>query len=93
MLNSTVSASIARQLMISTTVELDGKRLPIHRLGHQHLKSVSFTVNGHESIAIDQGAEKPGRSGQLARIGDAVVQSQDVERNGLVAVSAQQQRH
>jgi hypothetical protein len=79
-------SSVAKQLLTSSNVELDGKRLPIKRIGHQRLKSVTFNIDGHEYVAVEQNAEKPSRWGQLARGGHAVVQVKDVERNRFVAV-------
>jgi hypothetical protein len=48
MLNRAVLSSIAAQLMTTSKVELDGKRLPTRRIGHLRLKSVTFATDGHE---------------------------------------------
>ena len=42
--------------MTSDKVELAGKRLPIRRIGHQRLTSVSFSIEGRESMATEQNA-------------------------------------
>jgi hypothetical protein len=77
---------VAKQLLTSSHVELRGQRLPIRLIGHQRLKSVSFSIDGHEYVAIEQNAEKPSRWGQLARDGHAVVQIKDAELSRFVAV-------
>ena len=59
MLDTELLASIANQLTSSDTVELDGTRLPVRRLGHQRLKSMSINIDGHEYQAIEQNPEKP----------------------------------
>ena len=86
-MNVAVLSSIATQLMTSDKVELAGERLPIRRIGHQRLKSVSFSIEGNQYMAIEQNADKPSRWGQLAREGHAVVQFKDVERNKFIAVA------
>ena len=86
-MNAAVFCSIANQLITSDKVELDGKRLPIRRIGHQRLKSVLFSVDGREYMAIEQNPEKPSRWGQLAKEGHAVVQFKDVTRNKFIAVA------
>ncbi len=80
-------SSIASQLMDGNRVEVQGKSLPIRRTSTQHLKTVTFTIDGREYTAIEQNAEKPSRWGQLAREGHRVVQFKDVEDNRFVAVA------
>ena len=69
--------------MTSNKVEVAGERLPIRRIGHQRLKSVTFRINGREYMAIEQNAEKHSRWGQLAKEAHAVVQFKDMKRNML----------
>src|SRR6516164_7991315 len=86
MLDAELLKSIAAQLMTSTSVSLNGKSVPVRRTSSQRLKTVAFSVGGHEYQAIEQNPEKPSRWGQLARSGHQVVQFKDVERNKFVAV-------
>ena len=87
MLDTELLASIANQLRASDTVELDGTRLHVRRLGHQRLKSMSLSIDRHEYQAIEQNPEKPSTWGQLARSGHQVVQFKDVGINRFVAVA------
>ena len=64
-MNIAVFSSIATQLMTSDKVELVGERLRIRRISHQRLRSVSFSIEGREYMAIEQNADKPSRWGQL----------------------------
>ena len=75
--------------MTSDKVELAGKRLPIRRIGQQRLKSVSFSIDGREYLAIEQNAEKPSRWGQLAKKGHSAAQFKDVKRNRFIAVAVE----
>ena len=45
--------------MTSDKVELAGKRLPIRRIGQQRLKSISFSIEAREYMAIEQNHENP----------------------------------
>jgi hypothetical protein len=87
MVDTTVLASIAQQMMQGAFVDFDGKRLSVRRTSGQRLRTVAFAVNGHQYQAIEQNPEKPSRWGQLARDGHQVVQFKDVETNKFVAVS------
>jgi hypothetical protein len=86
MLEAELLKSIASQLMTSTSVSVDGKSIPVRRTSRQRLKTMAFTVAGHEYQAIEQNPEKPSRWGQLARSGHQVVQFKDAERNKFVSV-------
>jgi hypothetical protein len=86
MLDAELLKSIATQLMTSTSVSVDGKSIPVRRTSRQRLKTMVFTVAGHEYHAIEQNPEKPSRWGQLARSGHQVVQFKDAENNRFVAV-------
>lgn len=61
--------------------------LIIRRTSTQHLKTVTFAMDGREYTAIEQNPEKPSRWGQLAREGHRVVQFKDLETNRFVAVA------
>jgi hypothetical protein len=87
MLDKTVLASVAKQLMTSNTVALDGKSLPVRRTSSQRLRTVTFSMDGREYQAIEQNPEKPSRWGQLAKAGHSVVQFKDSESNRFVAVA------
>ena len=87
MIEAETLKSIATQLMTSTVVSVDGKSIPVRPTSRQHLRTVAFTVGGHEYQAIEQNPEKPSRWGQLARSGHQVVQFKDAENNRFVAVA------
>lgn len=70
--------SIAAQLMQNPEAE---------RTSRQHLRTMSFTMNGREYQAIEQNASKPSRWGQLARAGHKVVQFKDSQTKRFVAVA------
>ena len=87
MLDTTLLAHIAKQMMSSNLVEVDGKSVPVRRsTGHQ-LRMVAFTMDGRLYLAIEQNAEKPSRWGRLARAGHQVVQFKDMETNRFLAVA------
>ena len=81
-MNTATFSSVATQLMITDKVELGGKRLAPRRVGHQRLKSVSFSIEGREQIA-----EKPSRWGKLAREGHQVVQFKEARSGKFIAVA------
>ena len=85
MLDAELLKSIAAQLMTSASVRVEGKSIPVLRTSRQQLKTMAFTVTGHEYQAIEQNPEKPSRWGQLARSGHQVVQFKDAENNRFVA--------
>ena len=87
MLDGELLKSIAAQLMTTAYVRVEGKSIPVRRTSRQWLKTMAFTVAGHEYQAIEQNPEKPSRWGQLARSGHQVVQFKDAERNRFVAVA------
>lgn len=86
MLDAELLKSIAAQLMTSASVRVERRSIPVRRTSRQRLKTMAFTVAGHEYQAIEQNPEKPSRWGQLARIGHQVVQFKDAENNRFVAV-------
>lgn len=88
MLDTELLSSIATQMMSNeAAIEAQGKSVPIRRTSGQHLKTVTFTMNGREYTAIEQNPEKPSRWGRLARAGHQVVQFKDDESNKFVAVA------
>ena len=87
MLDTLLLSSIAKQMLSADEVEVMGKRLPVRHTSKQRLKTVTFTIEGHQYTAIEQNPEKPSRWGQLARSGHQVVQFKDVETNKFVAVA------
>ena len=87
MMDTSLLGAIAKQLMSADEVEVEGKRLPVHRTSKQGLKTVTFTMGGREYAAIEQNPDKPSRWGQLARSGHEVVQFKDVQANRFVAVA------
>lgn len=87
MLDTELLGFIAIQMMSGTAVEMQGKSVPVRRTNSQHLKTVTFTINGREYTAIEQNPETPSQWGQLARAGHQVVQFKDVQQNRFVAVS------
>jgi hypothetical protein len=87
MLDTALVASIAQQMMSSNTVDVDGKAVPVSRTSKHRLRTLAFTMDGRDYMAIEQNAEKPSRWGQLARGGHQVVQIKDSGTNRFVAVS------
>ena len=85
-LDTDVLSSIAQQMMTSVKVEVRGKLIPVRRTSAQHLRRVTFVMNGREYEAIEQNPEKPSRWGQLAREGHQVVQFKDNQVGRFVAV-------
>ena len=86
MMEAETLKSIAAQLMTNTSVNVEGRSVPVRRTSRQHLKTAALTIGGREYQAIEQNAEKPSRWGQLARSGHQVVQFKDAESNRFVAV-------
>jgi hypothetical protein len=86
MVDAELLKSIASQLMTKNSVSVGGDSLPVRRTSRQRLKTMAFTVGGHQYQAIEQNPEKPSRWGQLARSGRRVVQFKDAENNRFVAV-------
>lgn len=86
MIDEEVLKSIASQLMTNSSVKVEGNAAPVRRTSTRRLRTVGFSVDGHEYQAIEQNPEKPSRWGQLARNGHQVVQVKDAERNKFVAV-------
>lgn len=78
MLDTDLLRSIAAQLMQNRKAE---------RTSRQHLRTMSFTMDGREYQAIEQNASKPSRWGQLACAGHEVVQFKDAQTNRFVAVA------
>ena len=74
-------------MMNGSRVEVQGNSVPVRRTSTQHLKTLTFQMDGREYTAIEQNPEKPSRWGQLARAGHQVVQFKDVETNRFVAVA------
>jgi hypothetical protein len=87
MLDKEILSSIAQQMMSGTSVELEGKRLPVKRTSTNRFRTVAFEIGGRKYQAIEQNPDKPSRWGQLAGNGHQVVQFKDVETNKFVAVS------
>ena len=87
-LNAELLSSVATEMMSGTShVEMHSKVVPVRRTSSQHLKTVTFTMDGREYAAIEQNPDKPSRWGQLAKAGHQVVQFKDVENNRFVAVA------
>jgi hypothetical protein len=72
--------------MASDKVDVNGRPVPVSRTSKNRLRTLAFTMDGREYMAIEQNAEKPSRWGQLAREGRQVVQSKDSGINRFVAV-------
>ena len=87
MLDTDTLASVAKQMMTSKTIELDGRLTSVSRTAVNRLRTVAFQIDGHEYQAIEQNLEKPSRWGELARHGHQVVQCKDAETSRFVAVS------
>lgn len=87
MLDKELLASIAQQMMSGSSVELNGKKLPVRRTSSHRLRAVGFEIDGQGYEAIEQNPEKPSRWGQFARQGHQVVQFKDVATNKFVAVA------
>src|ERR1700733_2508786 len=86
MLDTELLSSIAKQMMSGTTVEVNGKRIPVRRTSAHRLRTVAFEMDGKEYEAIEQNPEKPSRWGQMAKVGNQVGQFKDAEKNKVVAV-------
>jgi hypothetical protein len=87
MMDATLLSSIATQLMNAREVDVDNHKLSIARTSLHRFKTVTFTMNGREYMAIEQNASKPSYWGSLARRGHQVVQFKDVKSNLFVAVA------
>ena len=87
MVDTVLLSSIAKQLMTSTEVDVQGKSIPVRRTSSQRLRVASFTMGGREYAAIEQNPEKPSKWGKLACEGHQVVQFKDVETSKFVAVA------
>jgi hypothetical protein len=87
MLDANLLSSIATQLMNARQVDVGGHKLSIGRTSLHRFKTVTFTMNGREYMAIEQNASKPSYWGSLARKGHQVVQFKDVKTNRFVAVA------
>jgi hypothetical protein len=78
---------IAKQMMTSPVVDVQGKPVPVRRTSGQRLRTVTFIMDGREYAAIEQNPDKPSQWGKLAREGHQVVQFKDVQTNRFVAVA------
>ena len=87
MVDKKLLSSVATQLLTRDEVDVEGQRLRVRRTSSQHLRMVTFTMEGREFAAIEQNPTKPSRWGQLARGGHQVVQFKDVQANRFVAVA------
>ena len=87
MLDNNVLQSVAKQLLNTTEINLDGKISRVTRTSSQRLRTATFEMDGRQFQAIEQNATKPSRWGQLAREGHHVIQFKDVQTNRFVAVS------
>ena len=54
MLDTALLASIARQIMSSNTVDVNGKSVPVSRTSKNRLKTLAFTMDQREYQAIEQ---------------------------------------
>jgi hypothetical protein len=86
-IDTALMKSVAAQLMSSKTVEVQGRALPVEKIGARRLRMVKFAMNGGYYEAIEQNASKPSTWGKLARQGHQVVQFRDIDRNKYVAVA------
>jgi hypothetical protein len=84
-----VLQAVAMQLMNGDLVTLDedGQKLRVKRVGSGRLRMVQFKLNGRVFEAIEQNREKPSRWGKLAREKHQVVQFRDVVTHKYVAVA------
>ena len=48
MLDTHIVSSVAKQMMTSKAIELDGKSLPVNRTGGHQLKTVAFKIDGRD---------------------------------------------
>ncbi len=87
MLDKNVLQSVAKQLLNSIKIDLNGKINRVTRTSSQRLRTATFEMDGRRYQAIEQNATKPSRWGQLAREGHQVIQFKDVQTNRFVAVS------
>ena len=87
MLDTTLLASIATQMMSGNSVDVNGKPVPVRHTTKHRLRTLAFTMGGREYQAIEQNAQKASRWGQLAREGHQVVQFKDSATQRFVAVS------
>src|ERR1700727_1229026 len=85
-LDKDLLSAIAQQMMSGTSVEVNGKPIPVRRTSAHRFRTVAFEVDGREYQAIEQNPEKPSRWGQMAKAGHQVVQVKDAETNKFVAV-------
>jgi hypothetical protein len=86
MIEAETLKSIATQLMTSTAVSVDGKSIPVRPTSRQHLRTVAFTVGGHECQAIEQNPQKPSRMGAAGAERSSGCAIQGRRNNRFVAV-------
>jgi hypothetical protein len=87
MLDTELLSSIAQQMISGSSVEVNGKRIPVRRTSANCFRTLAFEMDGGEYQAIEQNPEKPSRWGQLAGDRHQVVQIEDAETNRFVAVA------
>jgi len=85
MLDHTILASVAEQMMGGREVVVEGRASRVSRTGSQRLRTVRFLMAEKEYQAIEQNPEKPSRWGKLAREGRRVVQVRDLASQKYVA--------
>jgi hypothetical protein len=81
-----VLKSIASEPMAASSVTVEGKSAPVGCTSRQRLRTVAFSIDGHQYQAIEQNPETPSRWAQLARSSHQVVQFKDAESDKFVAV-------
>jgi hypothetical protein len=86
MLDHSVLAAVAEQMMSGAEVVGEGKGWRVMRTGVNRFRTVRFEMGGKGYQAIEQNPEKPSRWGQLAREGHRVVQFREVGTGKYVAV-------
>jgi hypothetical protein len=58
MLDAELLSSIAQQMMSGSSVEVNGKRIPVRRTSAHRFRTVGFEIDGQEYQAIEQNPEK-----------------------------------
>jgi len=63
MLDTSLLAAVATQLMSGDQVEVEGQRLRVRRTSSGRFRTVNFVMAGHEFAAIEQNPASPASGG------------------------------
>ena len=58
MLDTDIVSSVAKQMMTSKAIEMDGKLTPLGRTGGYRLRRVAFQIHRHDHQAIEENPKR-----------------------------------